>query len=74
MGYQPVGCFEIPTLVVTNDGLKVGQVNRKKEMEFWDKLERKAIGHIELEIKPINETITTTTTTKKGSKRNDDKW
>lgn len=42
-------------------------------MEFWDKLEQKSMGHIEMKVKPINDTVQTAPT-KKSSKRNDDKY
>lgn len=59
LNYRSSKCFDIHTLIVANDGLKVGRNVRKKDMEFWDKLERKAMGYIEIEIKPINETVQT---------------
>lgn len=72
-GYQPSECFNIHTLVVANEGVRVDRNILKTNMEFWDRLERQAAGHIALEIKPVNETAPVESK-KKNSKRNDDKF
>lgn len=42
-GFKPVQCFDINVLEITNNGLELSINPNKKDVEFWEDLERKGL-------------------------------